>query len=106
MGLNYTWHHANSLGLFFKTNGKRCTITSYRGDDEEVVIPDEIDGKPVKAIGHGAFARSRASKVYVPDSVLRIEDSAFRDSKLKTFSLPKNIKYIGDCAFYNCERFW
>jgi hypothetical protein len=44
-------------------------------DATNVVIPDNLDGKTVFAIGYNAFADNRAlSKIVIPDSVVMICD--------------------------------
>ncbi|MCR4751436.1 MAG: leucine-rich repeat domain-containing protein [Eubacterium sp.] len=47
-------------------------------DYTTVVIPDEIDGRPVTSIGREAFyGYDEADAFYIPDSVRRIESGAF-----------------------------
>ena len=101
--VKYTWQETNSAGLYFKTNGKRCVITRYRGDSDNVLIPDEIDGKPVRAIASGAFRKTMVKTVYIPDSVTKIGNEAFAESCLCSAEFPKNIEYVGDRAFYGCR---
>ncbi len=46
------------------------TITAYVGMAEKVRIPSAIDGKPVSALGEGAFLDRKDLKIlYIPDSV-------------------------------------
>ena len=64
-------------------------ITAYNGDGGEVLIPEEIKGKSVVAIGEAAFDGSKAEKITVPDSVKVIEKYAFRRcGKLEEIKLP------------------
>ena len=42
--------------LQYKQYGQGITITGYQGDGGEVVVPSEVDGIPVTAIGTKAFA--------------------------------------------------
>jgi len=58
-------------------------ITGYKGEPEELVIPEEIDGKPVVRIGGYAF---------------------YNCESLKSVTIPKNIKSMGNSAFYNCNN--
>lgn len=53
------------------------TITGYLASDSTTRIPPQICGAPVNTIAAGAFASTKASKVYVPDSVTDIEPGAF-----------------------------
>lgn len=77
---------------------------AYRGTDETVVIPAEIDGKPVTEIGRQAFMQNDAVvKVVIPDSVIRIADEAFNYcTKLQSVVLSANLKEIEMSAFKNC----
>ncbi len=46
------------------------------------------------------YAHPGADKVILPDSVERVENSAFYGSEV---NLPKNLKYIGNSAFQRCH---
>ena len=75
------------------------TITGYTSDLDltNVVIPDEIDGKPVTKIGAGAFKSSGIISLTVSDSVTTIADYAFAYCySLKELNLGKNVTSIGD----------
>ena len=56
------------------------TITKYTGEYEQVLIPDEIEGMPVRIIGEEAFADNGGElfSVTVPGSVREIRDGAFK----------------------------
>lgn len=103
--INYTWQQANQLGFYFKTNGKRCTITKYNGTDKNILIPDTIDNKPVKAIGKNSFKGTSIESVVFPESILSIGDNAFMDcSYLKeVFHNKKDLStiYFGKDIFVN-----
>lgn len=64
------------------------TITSFKGNsaDERVVIPPEVDGKTVTAIGNGAFRNMTGlSEIVLPDAITGIGDFAFEgDTSLKS----------------------
>lgn len=71
------------------------TITKYKGSEAEVIIPAEIDGKPVTTIGGGAFQGSSITSVVVPEGVKTIGYGAFcHCSKLEDISLPESIVNI------------
>ncbi|MGM9535047.1 MAG: leucine-rich repeat protein, partial [Intestinibacter sp.] len=89
------------------------TITSYSGSDSNVVIPNEIDGKKVTGIGHGAFevtvydfsytTGGNLNSIVIPEGVTFIGYDAFKNcEKLESISMPKSITDIGDSAFKNC----
>jgi len=79
-------------------------ITEYAGNSETLVIPEEIMGKTVVAIGEGAFADHQSLQyVSVPSTVTSIGDGAFSGcSSLKTVEVPAGLQEIGTYAFANC----
>ena len=81
------------------------TITKCDPAVTSAVIPSEIDGEPVTAIGSEAFYNCDAlESVTIPDSVTVIEEHAFDDcSKLKDVAIPDSVTSIGDSAFRECE---
>lgn len=84
------------------------TITSYTGDAEELVIPSEIDGKTVSAIGSGIFSplnggNSTVKKITVPASVKTIGEEAFACADaLEEVYIEDGVTEIGELAFSGC----
>ncbi len=70
-----------------------------------VVIPDEINGLPVKEIGDYAFEYCGSLKsIEIPDLVTSIGDGAFEGcSSLKSIEIPDSVEIIDQCAFNDCE---
>lgn len=67
------------------------------------VIPSTYEGKPVTAIGEGAFKdRTDISDVNIPDSVTRIGKLAFASTCIKSFVVGKNVDSIDKEAFKEC----
>lgn len=76
-------------------------ITEYIGDETNVVIPAEIEGRPVTQL-YG-FACTRITSVYIPDSVTRIVQRTFSHcAHLETVTFEQGLKTIETCAFENC----
>jgi len=113
---------SNSADDFsYEIENDGVTITGYKGKRINVVIPNEIDGLPVVAIGdyafyeneltnvvipdsvetigYAAFADNQLTNVVIPDSVKTIENSAFRDNELTDVVIPDSVKTIGEFAF-------
>ena len=88
----------------YSTNDETVTIWAWHGDDEEVEIPGEIDGKKVTAIGDCAFEDSYSLKeVIIPDSVTSIGYRAFAGCpKLERIVIPASVSNIKDTPFCDC----
>lgn len=93
-GFSYTYDDA--------TEGLK--ITGYSGTDTAVVIPAEIAGAPVTAIGTAAFINFTAlESVELPDTVKTIESQAFQNCmELETVTIPSSVTSIGIRSFDGC----
>ena len=105
------------------------TITGYNGSENEVVIPNKINGKKVTSIGDHAFSRCTSlTSITIPKGVTSIGSGAFYNTawlydKQKINSLvivnnllidgstangkvtiPKGVTSIGDGAFQYCHN--
>ncbi len=89
---------------YYTTKYGEIYITSYNGKATEVVIPSEINGKPVVAIGDRAFCDNKTiNSVVIPEGVTKIGENAFFVcDNLESVTLPDGITEIGDFAFYSC----
>lgn len=89
-----------------------ATITKYKGSNTEIVIPSEIDGYTVTAVGEKDYyyesfipAKVNVKKVILPETLKQINDNAFRDlSTLEEINIPDSVTHIGTCAFSGCEN--
>ena len=99
-------------------DGTLC-VTDYTATSDEVIIPEEIYGTPVTAIGDWAFANNKyISYVSIPSSVNSIGKGAFyncvvTEIKPNTFEkclylesvwIDGDVTAIGDEAFFDCRR--
>lgn len=96
---------------FVVNSDNTVTITKYTGNDGDVEIPAEIDGKKVSAIGNifedtGAFQDcTTLISVIIPDGVAEIQDNAFQGcTNLKTVTIPASVTLLRNCAFDNCPN--
>ena len=81
--------------------GKTVLITKYINNDIlDVVIPSDINGKKVVAIGNDAFGFKKLTSVTIPDSVTSIGHRAFEGNQLTSVTIPNGVTSIGDYAFY------
>ena len=95
----------DGLKVELDNENKTACIVKYSGKDEEVVIPENIDGYTVISIGIGAFSRNYdLNKVILPNTVEVISTSAFNLCvSLKDINLPSSLQEIENTAFSNCR---
>ena len=80
----------------------RC-ITGYVGTENNLVIPNKIDGYSVTAIGAEAFSGTQTiTGVVIPEGVVSIGEFAFDASCVKSITLPASVKTLGMQSFSNC----
>lgn len=95
-----------SEGFKYKVNPgvKSCTITGVGTCKDTVLnIPPEIDGYVVTAVG-GLFNSNRVTEVIIPNSVTKIENSAFASCvNLTSVIIPNSVTEIGNNAFDCCS---
>jgi formylglycine-generating enzyme required for sulfatase activity len=85
-------------------NDGGITVTHYKGDEEALTIPEQIDGKTVTRIGKSAFSGSKYNAVTIPGSVTEICEGAFNGSVfLRHLIIPDSVVTIGEKAFNNCK---
>ena len=82
------------------------SINKYIGNSSKVVIPNEINGKPVTEIGTDAFRNNQKLKTVVfPDSLKSINSHAFQDcASLESLVIPPGLTQISDYAFLRCKN--
>lgn len=87
----------------YEDNATGITIMGYNGSEENITIPDSLEGKNVTQIGENAFFQSMASEIIIPDTVTMINEQAFYDCMyLEKLKLGNHIETIGSMAFANC----
>lgn len=121
----------NGLFRYYVDNGNVTIIGLDEGLEtaENINIPSEINGYPVKFINGFSFENNNyITSVTIPNTVVEIGDSAFKEcsnlttvslssgiiridggafyncEKLSNFTIPAGVEYIGNSAFYNCHR--
>ncbi len=131
-GLNLTLPAASALQIFelgdyeYTVNhNNEVKIRSYLGNDRQVVIPSEIDGKPVVEIGEysfngverlqeggihfenhpNAWNNKRIKKVTVPSTVRIIRGNAFGYmNNLNEVVFSEGLKTVEAYAFVSCPK--
>lgn len=84
-------------------------ITGCHLYQNDVMVPDSLDGKTVTVIGSGAFSGNRMKTLALPICLTTIEQNAFADCNRLTKVTFWNgeegksqLRTIGDRAFYRC----
>lgn len=73
-------------------------------NSNSIIIPNEIDEKPVTGINAWGFAGSEVYSVKIPDSVIDLYGRAFKNcTELSTIKVSKNLEYIGFDCFSNTQ---
>lgn len=81
-------------------------IIKYIGTETEVVIPTEIDNKPITVIGSLCFhaTDAKVTSVKISESIEEIEESAFYYmDTLTAITIPDNVVKISSRAFAWCN---
>ena len=116
----FTWDtgHDNAKSIIwesttcFNFNPANKTIGKYYDNEKnnssnpacpkDVVIPDQIMGINVEAIGANAFEGKNITSVKLPTHLKTISNYAFRTNKLTSLTIPNGVTSIGYAAFgYN-----
>ena len=95
LGLNYA--HIESI-----ENSDGITITKYETAQNKAVVPDVLNGKPIKVIESGnirAVFPTMLQSVILPRSLDKIGDYALRGVSIAGIDLPSSLKHIGREGF-------
>ena len=100
----YNYTVGNSTYTYTILTDGTIKITKYKGTDESIVIPSEIDGKKVTVIGSSAFYGFKSLKnIEIPDGITSIENYAFCQCwSITSLSVPESVTSIGTGAFRFC----
>lgn len=98
-------------GIYYDVRNGEAVVTykssglgSYQG---RVVIPETVthDGHQyaVTTIGKCAFSYSSITEVEIPNSIITIEDHAFKYcGYLQSVVVPNSVRTLGRCVFHSC----
>ncbi len=92
--------------LYYVIKEDRVNITSYTGEDEQVIIPEMIAGLPVRKIDKKAFMNSKRLKsVILPDSIRKLAEWSFSYCRMLTsVELPRKKIAMGHSPFLGDDR--
>lgn len=89
------------------TDGTGYIVVGYNKDaGGELVIPGNYNGKPVVAIGRGAFAHwSTLTSLVLSDNITTVEADAFKNcNNLTSITLGIGFEMLGQNAFEGCDN--
>lgn len=77
--------YTTASGLIYRMIYNQVTIIGYAGAETAVIIPDEIEGKPVVGIAQSAFENcSGMASITIPETVTHIGEHAFDNCGVMT----------------------
>lgn len=89
-------------------DGQYYIVSGWNGLDQDVVIPSEYKGLPVKEIGAEAFGNGdtllSVKTVVIPDSITKIGYKAFNGRSLTSVKFGNSVQIIGNFAFNECYQ--
>lgn len=89
--------------LRYRLEENRAVIMRFETRASSVVIPDALEGLPVKELGRKCFLGQRLTEVIVPDTVEYVGDFCFAGaSALRRAELPGEGLSFGRMPFLNC----
>lgn len=93
-----------SRGCIFRKTDKGVILTGYEGEDEEVILPDLVEGERVTGIDAYAFARCKMTMIWLPVHLKEVGRYAFyRCRQLKKMILSDSLPEIGGGALTGCR---
>ncbi len=86
-------------------DGQSAVMIGYSSDEPDVVIPANVNGYPVVAIGASMFAyKDYIRTVQIPDGVMSIGNMAFfKCGNLQNIVIPEGVTVIDEACFGGCE---
>lgn len=90
-------------GLFeYEVRDNEVRILCVLADNQEIIVPETIDGYSVTTIGETAFYQKvKCRSVVLPQTLCTIENGAFyRCYSLEGIEIPESVNWIADDAFF------
>ena len=93
-------------GTYYGKEGYKCDVKVYSNMPSYLIIPFEYNDLPIYTIGRSVsgsvYNQTNVTSIYIPDSVIRIDDSCFRGYTNLTEIDTSNIIEIQTATFAEC----
>lgn len=101
------WAKESDASLFeTKEESGKVTVTKYTGNEDMVVIPKEIGGKPVTKIAANAFLKKKFTTIVFPESIREVARKSFVGCQnFTTLYMFDTVEKIYDDSFDNLTNF-
>ena len=102
------WVKYTDVSLFTYTESDaKITITGYNGNENEemIVIPEEIDGKPVVAVANGSIKGSNVKTLFLTKNITSVSLKAIMNCQnLETLYISDSITKMQNESIANCPK--
>ena len=85
----------NSINKDFKFNERSGTISEYSGSDNDVIIPNKINGINVTKITWSIFHEKQIDSVILPNNLRVMGEGCLSDNNIKKITIPNGVEEIG-----------
>ena len=93
-------------GLFeYEKNGEEIRLVKWLGKTPHVIVPENVEGKPVTRLEAYSFSGGNYESIVLPGTIRAIGRYAFYNCfQLKRFSFHTSIVDVGAGAFTGCRK--
>lgn len=86
-------------------DGKKVSIKKYKGTEENIIVPAQMENLKVTSIQFRAFSKCTTLKnVIISDGIKEIEHEVFSGcSSLESITIPSSAKKLDDFLFKGCS---
>ena len=95
----------NSTKLSFFEFDKLKNLKTINGLSNTKLKVVNLLNCPLEEVQQGAFDSTPIEELFLPDTVKKIDNTAFCKSRITSFKFPKNLEYFGDNVFSGATRF-
>ncbi len=80
-------------------------LEAYTGSKEYVIVPGEIEGKPVTSMGDNVFYETKIRCVSLPDSIREMGHHTFGGCTHLVYAyMPESLEVLSEATFESCFR--